>query len=287
MPPRAADHQRQLPDARPARGCRRLAGGRGRNEPTPERTSTRRVVRPCAIIRSIASRGYRPQARAASYAPPAAPHPQQCDAPDSTFTEQDGSRSTCACAPGSAKHATAASRLDPLRQLDPQRAVEAAHVRARQDAAHATPPRRHLRSRRYGVEVLAAVRHARQQRGRAFAWDARLETSAIAVLGYLWRGGGGEVGWALWLCALCLLDRAAGHGAGGDHGWRNIPNRRDKAAVARFVKAHRASVQRWLDWLQHAGLVSHTPQQDEEGFLGGGRSSSSTPAQPCRRSCSK
>ena len=49
-------------------------------------------------------------------------------------------------------------------------------------------------------------------------------------------------------------------------GWRNIPNRRDKAAVARFVKAHRASVQRWLDWLEHAGLVSHTPQQDEEGF---------------------
>ena len=32
------------------------------------------------------------------------------------------------------------------------------------------------------------------------------------------------------------------------------------------MKAHRASVQRWLDWLQHAGLVSHTPQQDEEGF---------------------
>ena len=49
-------------------------------------------------------------------------------------------------------------------------------------------------------------------------------------------------------------------------GWRNIPNRKNKAAVARFVKAHRASVQRWLDWLGHAGLVSHTPQQDEEGF---------------------
>src|SRR5205809_73895 len=49
-------------------------------------------------------------------------------------------------------------------------------------------------------------------------------------------------------------------------GWRNIPERRNKAAVARFVKAHRASVQRWLDWLGHAGLVSHTPQQDEEGF---------------------
>ena len=49
-------------------------------------------------------------------------------------------------------------------------------------------------------------------------------------------------------------------------GWQGIPDRGDKQAVARFVKRHRKSVQRWLDWLQLAGLVSHTPQQDEEGF---------------------
>ena len=118
-----------------------------------------------------------------------------------------------------------------------------------------------------GVEVLAAVRHARQQHGRAFAWDARLETSAIAVLGYLWRRGRGEkwagrCGSARYACSIAQLVM----GLAEIMGWRNIPNRKDKAAVARFVKAHRASVQRWLDWLQHAGLVSHTPQQDEEGF---------------------
>jgi hypothetical protein len=49
-------------------------------------------------------------------------------------------------------------------------------------------------------------------------------------------------------------------------GWRNIPSSREHAARARFVKAHRKSVQRWLDWLELAGLITHTPQQDEEGF---------------------
>ena len=34
-------------------------------------------------------RGWRPHASAASCAPPAAPHPQQCHAPDSMFTEED------------------------------------------------------------------------------------------------------------------------------------------------------------------------------------------------------
>lgn len=35
---------------------------------------------------------------------------------------------------------------------------------------------------------------------------------------------------------------------------------------ARFVRRHRKSVQRWLAWLQRAGLLTHSPQQDEEGF---------------------
>jgi hypothetical protein len=118
-----------------------------------------------------------------------------------------------------------------------------------------------------GVEVLAAVRHARQQQGRAFEWDARLETSVLAVLGYLWRRGRGEkwagrCGSARYACSIAQLVM----GLAEVMGWRNIPNRRDRLAVARFVKAHRASVQRWLDWLAHASLVSHTPQQDEEGF---------------------
>ena len=118
-----------------------------------------------------------------------------------------------------------------------------------------------------GVEVLAAVKHARGQAGRQHEWDARLEASAIAVLAYLWRRGRGErwagcEGSARYGCSLAQLVI----GLAPIMGWRAIPDRGDEPAVARFVRRHRKSVQRWLDWLQLAGLVSHTPQQDEEGF---------------------
>jgi hypothetical protein len=118
-----------------------------------------------------------------------------------------------------------------------------------------------------GVEVLAAIKHARGQRERVFEWDARLEASAIAVLAYLWRRGRGEKwagcnGSARYGCSLAQLVI----GLAPIMGWRGIPSRRNQPAVARFVKRHRKSVQRWLDWLALSGLVSHTPQQDEEGF---------------------
>ena len=118
-----------------------------------------------------------------------------------------------------------------------------------------------------GVEVLAAVKHARGRVGRLHEWDARLETSAIAGLAYLWRRGRGEKwagchGSARYGCSLAQLVI----GLAPIMGWKGIPDRGDEQAVARFVKRHRKSVQRWLDWLQLAGLVSHTPQQDEEGF---------------------
>ena len=118
-----------------------------------------------------------------------------------------------------------------------------------------------------GVEVLAAVKHARSRAGRLHDWDARLEASAIAVLAYLWRRGRGEKwagcrGSARYGCSLAQLVI----GLAPIMGWRGIPDRGDEQAVARFVKRHRKSVQRWLDWLELAGLVSHTPQQDEEGF---------------------
>ena len=124
-----------------------------------------------------------------------------------------------------------------------------------------------LPRRAAGVEVLAAVKHARGRVGRLHEWDARLETSAIAVLAYLWRRGRGEKwagcnGSARFGCSLAQLVI----GLAPIMGWRGIPDRGDEQAVARFVKRHRKSVQRWLDWLQLAGLVSHTPQQDEEGF---------------------
>ena len=110
-------------------------------------------------------------------------------------------------------------------------------------------------------------KHARGRAGRLHEWDARLEASAIAVLAYLWRRGRGEKwagchGSARYGCSLAQLVI----GLAPIMGWRGIPDRGDEQAVARFVKRHRKSVQRWLDWLALAGLVSHTPQQDEEGF---------------------
>jgi hypothetical protein len=47
-------------------------------------------------------------------------------------------------------------------------------------------------------------------------------------------------------------------------GWGAVP--RERSARARFVRAHRRSVQRWLDDLQAAGLVLHEPERDEDGL---------------------
>lgn len=131
-----------------------------------------------------------------------------------------------------------------------------------------------------GVEILAAITATRREQGRTMPWDARLETSAIAVLEYLWRRGRGEKwagadGSAMYACSLRQLIV----GLAPIMGWRDTPvlsrdasvgaqlrHARYEQQVARFVKRHRKTVQRWLDWLQLAGLVSHTPQQDEEGF---------------------
>jgi hypothetical protein len=46
-------------------------------------------------------------------------------------------------------------------------------------------------------------------------------------------------------------------------GWGPVP--RGRAARARFVRAHRRSVQRWLDDLAAAGLVEHEPERDAGG----------------------
>lgn len=110
-----------------------------------------------------------------------------------------------------------------------------------------------------GVEVLAAVRLARERTGRAWCWDARLESSAIAVLAYLYRRGHGEK-WAgrggsgRYACSLAQLIA----GLAPIMGWEGTKEQ--------LVRRHRKSVQRWLDWLETTGLVSHTPQQDEEGY---------------------
>jgi len=118
-----------------------------------------------------------------------------------------------------------------------------------------------------GVEALAAIARARADEDRVFTWDARLEASLLATLAYLWRRGRGEKwagygGSALYACSIAQLV----FGLAPIMGWRDVPDRRDVAGRRRFVKRHRKSVQRWLAWLARAGLVSHVPQQDEEGF---------------------
>ena len=118
-----------------------------------------------------------------------------------------------------------------------------------------------------GVEILAAVAHARRRADRSFEWDARLEASLLAVTGYLWRRGRGEKwagvhGSARYGCSIAQLV----FGLAPIMGWTGIPATSDEAGRRRFVKRHRKSVQRWLVWLGLCGLVHHTPQQDEEGF---------------------
>jgi hypothetical protein len=46
-------------------------------------------------------------------------------------------------------------------------------------------------------------------------------------------------------------------------GWGAVP--RGRGERAQFVRAHRKSVQRWLDDLQAAGLVAHVPERDGRG----------------------
>lgn len=106
---------------------------------------------------------------------------------------------------------------------------------------------------------MAAVKLARERAGREHEWNARLETSAAAVLWYLWRLGRGQKwagrdGSARYACSLSQLVS----GLAPVMGWQGTREQ--------LVRAHRKSVQRWLDWLDAAGLVSHTSQQDEEGF---------------------
>jgi hypothetical protein len=47
-------------------------------------------------------------------------------------------------------------------------------------------------------------------------------------------------------------------------GWGAVP--RDREDRARFVRAHRKSVQRWLDDLETAGVVAHEPERDGQGL---------------------
>jgi hypothetical protein len=131
-----------------------------------------------------------------------------------------------------------------------------------------------------GVEILAAIAYARaynppdfgdpkvvDPKTRQHAWDAGIESSCIAVLTYLWRRGrsekwAGREGSARFACSLEQLVV----GLAPIMEWHNVPERGEGTKRRRFVNAHRRSVQRWLDWLQAAGLASHQPCRDPGGF---------------------
>ena len=103
--------------------------------------------------------------------------------------------------------------------------------------------------------VCALIGRARRERGCVTPGDDRLETRAYAVKRYLFRLGHAARS-ARFACSIEQLVV----GLAPVMGWGTVPARGPERA--RFVRAHRKSVQRWLDDLQLAGLVAHEPERD-------------------------
>jgi hypothetical protein len=107
--------------------------------------------------------------------------------------------------------------------------------------------------------VNALLGRARSARGCSTPGDDRLETRVYAVKRYVFRLGHAQ-GSARFATSIGQLVA----GLAPVMGWGQVP--RERAARAGFVRAHRRSVQRWLDDLQAAGLVAHEPEQDGDGL---------------------
>jgi hypothetical protein len=106
--------------------------------------------------------------------------------------------------------------------------------------------------------VSALLGRVRRSRGCSTPGDDRLETRAYAVKRYLFRLGHAARSGRF----ACSLEQLVA-GLAPVMGWGRIP--RGGADRVRFVRAHRRSVQRWLDDLEAAGLVAHQPERDEHG----------------------
>ena len=106
--------------------------------------------------------------------------------------------------------------------------------------------------------VCALLGRARLARGCSTPGDDRLETRVYAVKRYLFRLGHASrsARYATSIAQLVV-------GLAPVMGWGPVP--RGAPDRARFVRAHRRSVQRWLDDLQAAGLVVHEPERDDGG----------------------
>ncbi len=89
--------------------------------------------------------------------------------------------------------------------------------------------------------------------------DDRVETRAYAVKRYLFR-----LGHAQRSARSATSIEQLVVGLAPVIGWGAVP--RERSERARFVRAHRKSVQRWLDDLQVAGVVAHEPERDGQGM---------------------
>lgn len=106
--------------------------------------------------------------------------------------------------------------------------------------------------------VCALLARARRARGCATAGDDRLETRAYALKRYLFR-----LGHAARSARYATSIEQLVAGVAPVMGWGTVPSGRRERA--RFVRAHRKSVQRWLDDLEAAGVVAHEPERDVDG----------------------
>jgi hypothetical protein len=115
------------------------------------------------------------------------------------------------------------------------------------------------------VELLALAQVARERAGRAYAGDERLETSLYALKRYLWRLGHSSRNRAgTYATSLPQLVT----GLAPIMGWRRTTlrdGRQIPLSRAALVRAHRRTVQRWLDWLAAAGIADHIPERDQDG----------------------
>jgi hypothetical protein len=103
--------------------------------------------------------------------------------------------------------------------------------------------------------VSALLSRARRARGCSTPGDDRLETRVYAVKRYLFRLGHAARSGRF----ACSIEQLV-VGLAPVMGWGAVPASRPERA--RFVRAHRKSVQRWLDDLQAAGVVAHEPERD-------------------------
>jgi hypothetical protein len=106
--------------------------------------------------------------------------------------------------------------------------------------------------------VCALLSRARAARGCSTPGDDRLETRAYAVKRYLFRLGHAARSGRF----ACSVEQLV-VGLAPVMGWGAVPV--GEFERVRFVRAHRKSVQRWLDDLQVAGVVAHEPERDARG----------------------